>query len=103
MVVTHQGINPSELWVPLVISQDGRPKHLVPCSLASLTDPKIQRIPLDPTLFPGIPSGVDAHSGFVVEHKKTALQILAEVKRLMAEHSSTRVYLVRVNDQTLLD
>ena len=47
----------------------------------------------DPDLFPNIPSDI-RHSGFALEHKKTAGQILAEVKRLMAQHSSTEVNLV---------
>ncbi|KAH9959756.1 Alpha/Beta hydrolase protein [Russula dissimulans] len=75
VVVTHRGTNPSEF-------------------LTSLTAPEIHRIPLDPTIFPGIPSGVDVHSRFAVEHKKTALPILAEVKRLVAKHSPKHVYLV---------
>jgi len=48
----------------------------------------------DPVLFPNIPSGVKVHSGFVTEHQKTAPQILKEVKRVMAENSSTHVILV---------
>jgi hypothetical protein len=48
----------------------------------------------DPHLFPNISSDADVHSGFALEHKKTAGQILAEAKRLMAEHSSTDVILV---------
>ena len=48
----------------------------------------------DPTLFPNVPSNVLLHSGFALEHQKTAPQILAEVKRLMAKHSSTHVIVV---------
>jgi hypothetical protein len=50
---------------------------------------------LDPTLFPNVPSDVQVHSGFAVEHKKTASQILGEVKDLMAKYSSNHVILVR--------
>jgi hypothetical protein len=48
----------------------------------------------DPDLFPNVSSAIHVHSGFALEHKKTAGQILAEVKRLMAEHFSTDVILV---------
>jgi lipase (class 3) len=50
---------------------------------------------LDPVLFPDIPRHIKVHSGFAIEHKKTAYQILAEVERLMDEYSSTNVVLVR--------
>ena len=52
---------------------------------------------LDPTLFPDIPSDVEVHGGFVIEHMKTANKILAEVERLMGEYSSTNVVLVRLH------
>jgi hypothetical protein len=52
---------------------------------------------LDPTLFPNVPSDVQVHAGFANEHKKTALKILAEVKDLMAKHSSNHVILVRLH------
>jgi hypothetical protein len=56
----------------------------------------------DPDLFPGIPSDAEVHSGFVIEHLKTANQVLAEVKRLMDEYSSTNVVLVRLHRCILL-
>ena len=62
--------------------------------LAVLTDLKFIFMALDPILFPDIPSGIEAHSGFVIEHMKTANQILVEVKRLMDAYSSTSVVLV---------
>jgi hypothetical protein len=57
---------------------------------------------LDPVLFPDIPSGIKVHSGFAIEHKKTASQILTEVERLMDEYSSTHVILVRLYYPNLL-
>ena len=51
----------------------------------------------DPGLFPKIPNDVVVHSGFAIEHKKTASLILKEVKDLMAKHSSTHVILVRLH------
>jgi hypothetical protein len=48
-------------------------------------------------LFPGLPSNAKAHSGFVIEHLKTASEILVEVKKLLNEYSSTDVVLVRLH------
>ena len=62
--------------------------------LAVLTDLNVKYMVPDPVLFPNVPSGVQVHSGFALEQQKTAPQILAEVKRLMAKHSSTHVILV---------
>ncbi|KAI0061473.1 alpha/beta-hydrolase [Artomyces pyxidatus] len=75
VVVAHEGTDPTEL-------------------LSDLTDADILKEGLDPTLFPGAPSGVLVHSGFADEHKKSATQILTEVKRLLALHSSTSVNLI---------
>ena len=65
--------------------------------LAVLTDLDFDFLKLDPSLFPEVPSDVKVHSGFEVEHKKTASQILTEVERLMDEYSSTNVVLVRLH------
>jgi len=75
VVVVHQGTNPQEFW-------------------AVDTDIHLNLISPDSSLFPNLPDAVEVHSGFADEHKKTANQILAEVQRLMAEHSSTNVILV---------
>jgi len=75
VVVAHQGTDPHEM-------------------LAVLTDLEFHFMALDPALFPDAPSGIKVHSGFAIEHKKTANQILTEVERLMDEHSSTHVILI---------
>ncbi|KAI0301189.1 alpha/beta-hydrolase [Multifurca ochricompacta] len=75
VVVAHQGTDPLEL-------------------MSVLTDANIAFMEPEPTLFPDLPSGIKVHSGFALEHEKTAQQILAEVRRLMAEHSSTHVILI---------
>ncbi|KAI0248629.1 Alpha/Beta hydrolase protein [Lactifluus subvellereus] len=75
VVVAHQGTDPSHI-------------------LAIRTDMDFFFKRPDPTLFPGIPKNVEVHGGFAKEHKKTASIILAEVKRLMSEHSSTSVILI---------
>jgi hypothetical protein len=56
---------------------------------------KFDLIAPDNTLFPKIPTAARVHDGFAEVHKKTAIKILAEVRNLMAEHSSTNVILVR--------
>ena len=76
--------------------QNNRPILSTSHRLAVLTDLNFNFMALDPTLFPNIPTDVEVHSGFVIEHMKTASQILAEVERLMKEYSSTNVVLVRL-------
>ncbi|KAF8799891.1 lipase class 3 family protein [Phlegmacium glaucopus] len=49
---------------------------------------------LDSTLFPGVSSSVEAHSGFANEQAKTATQILSAVKSAIAAHSATKVTIV---------
>ncbi|KAH9959758.1 alpha/beta-hydrolase [Russula dissimulans] len=75
VVIAHQGTDPSEF-------------------LAVLTDLEVRRVDLDPTLFPGLPTNAEVHSGFAIEHKKTARQILEEIERLMVEYSSMHVVIV---------
>jgi len=62
--------------------------------LAVLTDLSADLVAPDDTLFPDIPTTVQIHEGFANEHKKNANQILAEVRKLMTEYSSTNVVLV---------
>ncbi|KAF7422391.1 hypothetical protein PC9H_010547 [Pleurotus ostreatus] len=75
VVVVHQGTDPFEL-----------------CAL--LTDLNMIRTGLDETLFPGIPSEVSVHDGFRRVHAKTAVQILAEVKRLLDEKKTKNIITV---------
>ncbi|ETW81949.1 Lipase, class 3 [Heterobasidion irregulare TC 32-1] len=75
VVVAHQGTDPTKIK-------------------SDLTDLNIAKRVLDPTLFPGVPDGVEVHSGFADAHEKTASQILTEVKRLMATHRTTNVTLI---------
>ena len=72
-------------------------QRLATHSVADLTDLNIEFMEPDPILFPKVLNGVQVHSGFAIEHKKTASLILAEVKDLMAKHSSTHVILVRLS------
>ena len=95
-MVAHQGTDPHELHVPLTLKTLATRTYRVLHRLAVLTDLEFHFLALDPVLFPGIPSGIKVHSGFAIEHKKTANQILTEVERLMDEYSSTHVILVRL-------
>ena len=63
-------------------------------SLSLLTDASIVMKQPSPSLFPGIPSSVWAHGGFVDQHAQTAPTILAETKRLIAAKGATQVVLV---------
>ena len=65
--------------------------------MSDVTDLGINFMIPDSALFPNVPNGVQIHSGFAIEHKKTALKILAEVKRLMAKYSVTNIILVRLH------
>ena len=82
--------------VCLTLKTLATPTYRVLHRLAILTDLRFRFMALDPVLFPGIPKGIKVHSGFAVEHKKTANQILTEVERLMHEYSLTHVILVRL-------
>jgi len=75
VVVAHEGTDPLQL-------------------MSVLTDVNIKYMAPDPTLFPNVPNDVLLHSGFVLEHQKTAPQILEEVKRLMVVHSSSHIILI---------
>ena len=84
------------MYVPLTLKTMATPTYRVIHRLAVLTDLRFRFMALDPILFPDIPRGIKVHSGFAIEHKKTAKRILTEVERLMDEYSSTHVILVHL-------
>jgi hypothetical protein len=63
-------------------------------SLSLLTDIDFLPVSLDQTRFPGAPSNVKIHQGFRDAHYDTAVPILNETKRLIAEKGSDNVVLV---------
>ncbi|KAF8887329.1 lipase class 3 family protein [Infundibulicybe gibba] len=75
VIVAHQGTDTSQIE-------------------AIATDADAFQESLDPTLFPGISSSVEVHSGFANEQAKTATQILAAVRTAIAAHSATHVTIV---------
>ncbi|KAI9465076.1 alpha beta-hydrolase [Lactarius psammicola] len=94
VVVAHQGTDPLKLYDLRFLPIELETNAHSPRRMSVLTDMNFEFMKPDPGLFPDIPSDIQIHSGFALEHKKTAGRILAEVKRLMAEHSSTDVILV---------
>ncbi|KIJ93133.1 hypothetical protein K443DRAFT_646862 [Laccaria amethystina LaAM-08-1] len=77
VIVAHQGTDTSEM-------------HAKP----DATDVDVLLKPLNPTLFPGISSSIEAHSGFANEQAKTATKILAAVRTAISAHSATKVTIV---------
>ncbi|KAF9443746.1 lipase class 3 family protein [Macrolepiota fuliginosa MF-IS2] len=75
VIVAHQGTDPSQIE-------------------ALATDADAFQESLDPSLFPGVSSSVEAHSGFAGEQAKTATQILSAVQTAIAQHSATHVTIV---------
>ena len=62
-----------------------------PTSLADLTDVDFFLGSLDATLFPGISSSIQVHSGFRDEQASTAPTILAAVQKTIAAHGAKKV------------
>lgn len=75
VVVAHEGTDPTQF-------------------LSDLTDADFFLTDFDSTLFPGLPSGIQGHNGFLAEQAITASTILAEVKSLLSKYDSTLVYTV---------
>ncbi|KAJ7173672.1 lipase [Mycena filopes] len=75
VIVSHQGTDPTQI-------------------LSLVTDSEFFLKSFDPTLFPGISSSVEGHSGFVDEQAKTAPQILAAVKKTLSQFSLKKVTIV---------
>ncbi|KAG1885084.1 alpha beta-hydrolase [Suillus subluteus] len=61
---------------------------------ADLTDANALTRRLDPTLFPGVDSNVEVHSGLADEHARTASIILKEVKSLISQYNAKSVTLI---------
>ncbi|KDQ19409.1 hypothetical protein BOTBODRAFT_102576 [Botryobasidium botryosum FD-172 SS1] len=72
VVVAHQGTNITEL-------------------LPILTDLELALAPLDSKLFPNLPAGLMAHTGFQIAHAKAAPDVLAAVQKALAVHKAAKV------------
>jgi len=75
VIVSHQGTDPSQI-------------------LALVTDADFFLESLDPTLFPGLSSSIEAHNGFLNEQAKTATQVLAAVQNALFQFSLKKVTIV---------
>ncbi|CAE6394025.1 unnamed protein product [Rhizoctonia solani] len=75
VVVAHEGTDPTKF-------------------LSLLTDANAFFGNLNTSLFPGVSSAVKVHSGFRDAHAESASAVLAAVKKVMAEKSSSKVTLV---------
>ncbi|KAN0132756.1 lipase [Lactarius tabidus] len=75
VIVAHQGTDTKEF-------------------LADLTDAEIVRKSLDSSLFPGISSSVEVHSGFANEQASTAPTILSYVNQSLTAHDASSVTVV---------
>ncbi|KAG9313247.1 Alpha/Beta hydrolase protein [Chiua virens] len=75
VIVAHQGTNPEEM------------ESLV-------TDADFFLENLDSSLFPGISSDIECHSGFADEQADTATDILAAVEQTMSQYDTTSVTMV---------
>ncbi|KAI6149905.1 Alpha/Beta hydrolase protein [Pisolithus tinctorius] len=75
VIVAHQGTNVAEI-LPL------------------LTDLDLVLTNLDSSLFPGIPSDIEVHNGFMNAQASTATQVLTAVQTTMSKYGATKVTLV---------
>ncbi|KAJ7886069.1 alpha/beta-hydrolase [Mycena leptocephala] len=75
VIVSHQGTDSGQI-------------------LALLTDADFFLRGLDPTLFPGLSSSIEVHSGFANEHAKTAALVLAAVQKALSQFDVKKVTLV---------
>jgi len=71
-VVVHQGTTPSSIESDYV-------------------DASFSMDTLTPAYFPGAPSSVEVHSGFLGAHDSTASAVLTAVKKIMSDHGVTKV------------
>ncbi|KAJ3511453.1 hypothetical protein NLJ89_g4086 [Agrocybe chaxingu] len=75
VIVAHQGTNPSKIQ-------------------ADATDVDALLENLDSTLFPGVDSSVEVHSGFAGEQAKTAPDVLSAVNTVISTYGATQVTIV---------
>ncbi|OBZ72588.1 Lipase [Grifola frondosa] len=72
VIVSHQGTDTSQI-IPV------------------LTDADIIMTPLESTLFPGISSSIEVHSGFAGSQSRSAPNVLSAVKTALSEFKATKV------------
>ncbi|PPR00191.1 hypothetical protein CVT26_009043 [Gymnopilus dilepis] len=85
VIVAHQGTDPSSAPPQLVVLNYRE---------ADATDANAFLESLDSSLFPGLSSSIEAHSGFANEQAKTATTILSNVQKAISAHGAKQVTLV---------
>ncbi|KZP01504.1 alpha/beta-hydrolase [Calocera viscosa TUFC12733] len=71
-VVAHEGTDPTQF-------------------LSLLVDADFFLENLDSTLFPGLSSSIEAHSGFLAAHSRSAATVLSAVQQVISDHGVTNV------------
>ncbi|KAF8347909.1 lipase class 3 family protein [Amanita rubescens] len=75
VIVSHQGTNTASIE-------------------AIATDINAFQEILDPSLFPGIDSSIEVHSGFANEQAKTATEVLSAIQKTISEHGADHITVV---------
>ncbi|KAF8625011.1 hypothetical protein AX15_005596, partial [Amanita polypyramis BW_CC] len=75
VIVAHQGTDTSQIE-------------------ADATDANAFQENLDSSLFPGVPSSVEVHSGFANDQASTATQVLSAVQTALSTHNANKVTVV---------
>lgn len=86
----YVGFSPSQNNTVIVAHQGTDTSKLLPI----LTDLNLLLAPLDASLFPGIPSSVEAHDGFASQQARTASEILSAVQQTLSAHGTSSVTVV---------
>ncbi|KAH9043989.1 lipase class 3 family protein [Lactarius hengduanensis] len=86
----YVGFSPSQNNTVIVAHQGTDTSKLLPI----ITDLNLLRAPLDASLFPGIPSSVEAHDGFASQQARTASAILSAVQQTLSVHGTSSVTVV---------
>jgi pimeloyl-ACP methyl ester carboxylesterase len=63
----------------------------LPFSESLLTDGEFVLENFDSTLFPGLPSGIQGHDGFLATHARSAPSVLAAVQKAISTYGATSV------------
>ncbi|KAH9017205.1 lipase class 3 family protein [Lactarius pseudohatsudake] len=86
----YVGFSPSQNNTVIIAHQGTDTSKLLPI----LTDLNLLLAPLDTSLFPGIPSSVEAHDGFASQQARTASAILSAVQQTLSAHGTSSVTVV---------
>ncbi|EDR15374.1 uncharacterized protein LACBIDRAFT_301626 [Laccaria bicolor S238N-H82] len=95
VIVAHQGTDATKCMLCVILgNRISLMSFFFSYSETDATDADVVLEPLDSTLFPGISSSIEVHSGFAFEQAKTATTILAAVRKAISAHRATKVTVV---------